>query len=84
MSEEIDVKDLESPRYVDVRNSGKVKLRIREFPGTEPVVVDVDPSWTVEHTELKFARKKGKNPQSVRFTVNGQPLPRYSRIDSLP
>jgi len=83
MSEEMDVRDLESPRYTGGNESGKASLRIQEFPGTEPFVIKADPSWTVGDTELKFARAKGKNPQSVRFTVNGQPLPKHAKIGTL-
>jgi hypothetical protein len=82
MSEEIDVRELELPRYVE-KSPTKLSLRIREFPGTAPVTIQVDPEWTVEHAERKFARAKEKNPQSVRFTINGQPLPKTTKISNL-
>jgi len=82
---ELDVRDLEPPRYTvgDHNSRGKVSLKIREFPGAAPVTIQVDENWTVDHAERKFARAKEKNPQSVRFTVNGQPLPKDTKIANL-
>jgi hypothetical protein len=85
MSEEIDVRALELPKYAanEPSDPGKVSLRIREFPGDAPVAVRVNPDWTVDDVERKFARAGQKNPQSVRLTVNGQPLPKNTKIANL-
>jgi hypothetical protein len=84
MSEEMDVRALEPPRYVEEPSDKKVTLRIREFPGAAPVTVRVDPDWTVNDVERKYAKAEQKNPQSVRLTINGQPLPKNTKIANLP
>jgi hypothetical protein len=85
MSEEMDVRALEPPRYVEEpSDSKKVTLRIREFPGAAPVTVRVDPQWTVNDVERKYAKAEQKNPRSVRLTIDGQPLPKDTRIANLP
>jgi hypothetical protein len=43
---EIDISEIAQPSYV--YGQGKeVSLRIREFPGAEPIIVRADPEWTV-------------------------------------
>jgi hypothetical protein len=79
LSEEIDVSTVSSEN-----RQKQVTLHIREFPGTEPAVVEVLPDWTVQHVEQKYARAKGKNPGSCRFSVNGQVLQQNMPIGSLP
>ena len=56
---------------------------IREYLGSKPQKVKCDLNWTVKVAEVKYAKSKGKNPQSARFTVNGQPLPQNQRISAL-
>lgn len=76
MSTEVDVSDLSEDKQ-------KITLRIREFPGTEPAIVEVLPDWTVQHIEQKYARAKGKNPGSCRFSVNGQVLQQNTPVSKL-
>ncbi len=85
MSQEIDVSELELPKYLgaDQSDSTKVLLKIREFPGSAPDTVKADPQWTLGDVERKFAKAKEKNPQSVRLTVNGTPLPKDMKIANL-
>lgn len=78
MSREIDVGTLSGGE-----RQQRIVLKIREFPGTEPASVEVLPEWTVQHVEQKYARAKGKNPGSCRFSVNGRVLQQNVPVGSL-
>jgi len=82
---EMDIGDLGMPRYSEEADEhSKMKLQIRRFPGQAPAEVKVDGSWTVAHIEQKLAKQVWKaNPQSIRLTLNGTPLPKNSAIASL-
>ena len=82
---EIDVKDVETLKYNDpTEGQNKITLQIRRFPGQAPAQITVDHSWTVAHVEQKLAKQVWKtNPNSVRLTLYGQPLPKNTTIANL-
>jgi len=53
-----------------------MRIKIREFPGKPPYVVEIDSTWTVGEVERKLSAKLGKNPRTTRLVHEGRPLPR--------
>lgn len=83
----IDIEEL--PKYIETegrpenRKKGKMAIKVRQFAGQEPVLVWIDPEWTVAQVEEKLAQKWDKSPRATRLSLEGRPLPREAKFINL-
>lgn len=79
------------PEYISIKeiqegksNAGrKMKIKVKQFPGQQPVEITISPEWTVANVEAKLAKAWGKNPRTTRLYLGDEPLPKEKTFQEL-
>jgi len=80
LPEYVSIKEIQEGK---VNSDKKMKIKVVQFPGQQPVEITISPEWTVAEVEAKLAKAWGKNPRTTRLCNGDKALPKEKTFREL-